>query len=357
MSFESILTAHGSTVEQWESEIQYEWLRQSFWSRFMGDSENAIVQLKADLTKSAGDAITCQIASEVQGGTVTGSTKVQGNEGRMDFYSQRIEVDNDNVSVRMDNIPMQQQRVSFDVLRAARTGLTRKRRIRTDDRITTAASDTSVGRVRGRYLYGAADSNWNATHTTALTNVDNAADQLTLAMIDIAKRKAQIPINATAKVRPMMSVESDAGKGFQEWYIIVCHPLSIRDLTQNDAKWVQPQLLLPPTANSNSPLFTGSSFKGGYNGVLIYEWEGVELIPSTIQVAHNLLLGAQAVALAWAQYSKFKEQDYNYGEDMGYKLHEINGVEKLVYDRASVDAAISNEDNGVIHVFSAAVAD
>lgn len=357
MSFESILTAHGVTVERWEADIMYEWLRQSFFSRFMGDSENAIVQMKSDLTKAAGDALTIQIASEVQGGVVTGSTKVQGNEGRMDFYSQRLVVDNDNVSVRMDNIPMQQQRVSFDVLRAARTGLTRKRRLRTDDRIVNALSVTSTGRVRGRYLYGATDSNWNATHTTALTNVDNAADQQTLAMIDIAKRKAQVPTNATAKIRPMMSIENDEGKGFQEWYIYMAHPLAIRDMTQNDAKWSQPQLLLPPTANPSSPLYTGSSFKGGYNGVLIYEWEGTQLVTSTIQCAHNMLLGAQAAAVVWAQYSKFKEQDYNYGEDMGFKLHEINGIEKLIYDRASVDATITNEDNGVVHVFSAAVAD
>ncbi|MDH5252424.1 MAG: DUF4043 family protein [Nitrospira sp.] len=357
MSFESILTTHGSTVERWESEIMYEWLRQSFWSKFMGDSENAIIQLKADLTKNAGDALTIQIASEVQGGVVTGSSKVQGNEGRMDFYAQRLTCDNDNVSVRMDNIPMQQQRVSFDVLRAARTGLTRKRRIRTDDRINAALSVTSTGRVRGRYLYGAADSNWNATHATALQNVDNAADQQTLAMIDMCKRKAQTPLNATAKVRPMMSVENDSGKGFQEWYMCVLHPLASRDLTQNDAKWAQPQLLLPTTSNPNNPLYTGSSFKGGYNGVLIYEWEGIELLSSTIQVAHNLFVGAQAAALVWAQYSKFKEQDYNYGEDMGFKLHEINGIEKLIFDRNAVDSTISNEDNGVLHMFSAAVAD
>ena len=91
--------------------------------------------------------------------------------------------------------------------------------------------------------------------------------------------------------------------------------------------------------------------------MLIYEWEGIELISSTIQVAHNLFCGAQAAALVWAQYSKFKEQDYNYGEDMGFKLHEINGIEKLIFDRNTVDSTISNEDNGVVHMFSAAVAD
>jgi hypothetical protein len=32
-------------------------------------------------------------------------------------------------------------------------------------------------------------------------------------------------------------------------------------------------------------------------------------------------------------------------------------VDKVVYDRAAIDATLSNEDNGMIHVFSAAVAD
>jgi hypothetical protein len=38
------------------------------------------------------------------------------------------------------------------------------------------------------------------------------------------------------------------------------------------------------------------------------------------------------------------------------ETHEIRGMGKVVYNRSSVSGE-TNEDNGVVHVFSAAVAD
>ena len=116
-------------------------------------------------------------------------------------------------------------------------------------------------------------------------------------------------------------------------------------------------LLVPPMSNPKIPIFTGSSFKGAFNGVLYYEWEGVELISSTIQVSHGLFMGAQAGAFVWAQFGKFTVDSWNYGKDRGLNHHEINGIQKLVYGRNAIDSSLSDEDNGVVHVFVAAVAD
>lgn len=357
MSWESVLTSHDVTVQQWEAEINFEYLRQTFWSRWMAESPFAIIQLQSDLTKVKGDVINFNIASEVQGGVVTGSNKVAGNEGNVDFYGFDVRVDNDNVSVRMDNIPMIEQRVSFSALGSARNMLVEKRRLRTDDRITNALTDTASGRVRGRYLYGNADGNWNATHATALTAVDNTDDQLTLKVIGVMKRKAKIPVNAHAKIRPMMVMSGGEQGGFEEWYIFCAHTYTMRDVVLNDPLYRSPHLTLPPMANPKSPLYTGSSFRGSHEGVLMYEWEGMPLVSSTIQVSHNLLLGAQSCAFAWAQFSRFKEQGYNYEEDRGFKLHEINNISKVVWARNTVDSSVSDEDNGVVHGFTAALND
>lgn len=365
MAWTEILTTDGIVPEVWEAEIMSEYLRQNFWARFTGpmngmdpDSGSNIVVLKSDLTKAAGDAINIGIRSQLKGGVVTGSNKVKDNEGRIEFYNQRITIDNDNVSARVENVPMTQQRAAFNVLQEARRAIVDARRLRTEDRITTAMSDTSTGRVRGTYLYGSADSNWNATHATAMTNVDNTDDQLKLSDIDICKRKALQTTGSNArvaKIRPFMTKVGQNG-GVQEWFVYVGHTLCLRDLTQNDASFRQPHLLIPPMTNKESPLFTGSWFKGGFNGTLIYEWEGLALVSSTIQVAHNFLLGAGACALVWGQYGKFEEERYNYGHDLGFNHHEINNMAKIVYDRNSVSGD-SNEDNGVVHHFAAAVAD
>lgn len=357
MAFTEILTSQGITVKQWDADINKRYLRQLFWNRFMSPSMNSPIQVKADLTKTKGDAITFNIASEIVGGVHTGSAKVAGNEGVMYFAPFQVGVDNDNVSVRVENIPMSEQRAAFGVLKEARDGLARKRAQRTDDRITMALSDMSTGRVQGRYVYGADPaSNWNATHATALANVDNTDDKLTTTIFGTAKEYAKIPTNATGKIRPMMVKDSDENDGFQEWFLFAAHTYAVRDMVRLDAVWKQPMLLIPPMANKNSVLFTGSSFKGAYDGVLVHEWEGVglETNSNSVVCAHNLFLGAQACCLAWAQYSRFKEELDNYEEDAGYKLHEINGVKKVVYDFNAVNGE-TNEDYGVIHVFTSAV--
>ena len=353
MAYTEILTAHGLTAEQWDTMIASEYIGQLWMKNLMGPSADAVIQVKMDLTKQPGDAITIGMRSQLIGGYVTGNSKGIGNEGRVDFFSQRIVIDNVRHLVKFEDIPMTQKRVGWDVLNQGREALIEKSRIRLDEDIISALADTASGRVRGRYLYGAADSNWNATHTTALTNVDNTADQLTTDMIRIGKRKALIPVNAQAKCRPM---KVKVGMNFEEWYVFIGHPYCIRDLVSNDASYRNAQLLIPPNANRESPLFTGNAYRGSYDGVLIYEYDRVQLVSSTIQVAHNYLLGAQAGAVVWGQMPKFGEEENDVGHDLTYETHEIREEAKLVYDRNAVDGT-SNEDNSTIHVFAAAVAD
>lgn len=350
MAYSEILTGHTLTVEQWDIQLFEEFIGQLWWkaSGLMGTSIDNCINVKEDLTKKAGDAITIAHIGQLQGGKVTGNATGIGNEGRVDFFGQRITVDNVRHLVRVDDIPMTQQRVEFDVLQAVKRRLADAAAKDLDEEITTQMSGTSTGRVRGRYLYGAADSNWNATHATALTNIDNAADQLTTNIIRIAKRKALIPVNATEIMRP---IKVQNGTNYEEWYDFVAHPYCTRDMFDSDAAWKNAQLNIPPSANRESPIFTGSSFKGAYDGVLIHEYHRINLVSSTIQVAHNFLLGAQAAAVVWAQRSKFGEEFGDLKHRVSYEQHEIRGVAKIVYDLTT------QEDQGIVHTFAAAVAD
>jgi hypothetical protein len=287
---------------------------------------------------------------------VTGSTPSTGNEGSIDFYNFQMTVDDDKISAAVKNVNMTQQRAAFNVLSQVKSAIVEKRKERTEDRITTALSNVTTGRVRGRYLYGKDDSNWNATHATALQAVDGTNDVLTLATIAKCKRKAQVlGGNATAKIMPFKVEISE--KDVQEWFLYLNHTYAMRDLTDSDPAWKNPLLLIPPVSSPNNPIFSGGWFKGGYNGVLIYEYEGIELISSSIQVSHGLLLGAQACVLAWAQHGQFTEEFRDYKKTYGLEHHEINNMQKVVFGRNAVDSSIIDEDNAVVHHFTAAVAD
>lgn len=352
MAFVEILTGNDLTVEQWNAQVFREYIGLMWWKNWMGASPNAIIRLKDDLTKKSGDAINLPMRTQMAGGLVTGNAKGIGNEGKVDFFNERVVVDNVRHVIKFEDVPMQQQRAAFNTLTEGKDALTEKAQLHLDDQITTQLSDTSEGRVQGRYLYGAADSNYDATEATALANIDNAADQLTTAMVDIAKRKALIPINATQQIRPMRIMN---GKNSEQWFLFVAHPYAIRDLVQNDAAWRNAQLNIPPQANSSSPIYTGSSFKGSWNGSLLYEYERINLVSSTIQTTHNFLLGANAVVVAWAQRSKFNDEDSDLGHDISFEIHEIRGEQKVVF--ASPAAGATAEDFAVIHVYAAGVAD
>jgi len=352
VSYVEVLTDNGLTQEQWDNKIFTEYLGMLDWKHFMSSGEDAIIQVKEELTKEDGDAITIGMRGRIVGGRVTGNSKGVGNEGTMEFFNQRITIDNYRRLVKFENVRMTKKRVGFDVLSQGRRALEDEFAEDLDDDITVALEDTSSGRVQGRYLYGAADSNYNATHATALANVDSTNDMLTTDIIEIGKRKATIPVNALTRMRPM---RVKSGKNFEQWFCGKFHTYSIRDLRKYDAAWVNAKLNLPPQSNEQSPLYTGASFKGAWEGVLVYEYDRLSLLPtsgaSSVQLSHGLLLGAQAAAVVWGQRSKFGEESADVGHTKIYELHEIRGIQKLVFNRSTP------EDNGVVHIFTSAVAD
>ena len=214
MAYTEILTAHDLTEEQWDRKLNSEYLSSLWFKNFMGDTEMAPIQVKMDLSKEAGDAITIGVRSQLIGGRVDGRAKMKGNEGRVEFYAQRITIDNVRHGVKFEDVPMSQKRIGWDLLNKGKDALVERNQIALEEDLINTLCDATVRRVRGRYLYGAEDSNWNATHATALQSVDNTNDKLTTSILRKAKRKAQIPVVAYAKVRPMRII-TGAGDGLE----------------------------------------------------------------------------------------------------------------------------------------------
>lgn len=356
MNFGEVLTTAGITVEEFNARLFSEYLGQTFWSLYMGTDDGAIIHVNEDFTKKKGDRINFTIRSEIIGGKVTGTNQGTGNEGEVEFYNFQVTVDEVRQLVKYKGVKISDQRVAFNLINdSARPALEDKVRFDLEDEITVQMSDTSAGRVQGRYRYGATEGNYNADHATALATIDNTNDKLTTILVEDAKIKARIPVNAHARMRPW-KVQTMTNKGFQEWFTMVSHTYAMRDMVRDDASWKNAQLNLPPMTNRESPIFTGTSFKGAWDGVLLYEWDRVQLESSTVQVAHNLFMGAQAGVLAWAMRPQFGQDSEDVGHTQIFELDEIRGVTKVVWDRSAVNANLTNEDNSVQHVFTAAVA-
>tara|TARA_R110000868_G_scaffold189695_2_gene433122 strand:- start:167257 stop:168288 length:1032 start_codon:yes stop_codon:yes gene_type:complete len=340
----TIQTTHGVSAEKWSSEVFSEYLGQNPFFNFMGAGSNSIVQVKEELTKSSGDAITVQLRSKLTGAGVTGETALKGNEEDLIFYDQKLTVDTIRHAVILRG-EMSEKRVAFDLRNQAKEALVdwASDKMRAD--IITALTDTSVGRDQTRYLYGATDANYNAAHATALSAVDSVNDKLTTDLISRAKRKAML--DGTRKVRPFVLKQ---GNKVEEVYVLFAHSYAIRDLLKDQAfKDVNVHI---PTNFGDSVLVHGQRYKGMWDGVMIFECSEMPILAgagdTAIDVAHNILCGAQSAAIAWGKKTNYKEDSDDYGHENGFAIDEIRGIEKLVFNGV---------DHGLVNVFTAAETD
>lgn len=363
--YTEVLTSGNSAVtsaEEWDQICHREYIGQLKMKWLMGTSPNSVLQVKENLTKKAGDALTIHFASGQTGGTVRGNTMGIGNEGNMDFHAQRFVIDNVRNLHKVWDIPMTEKRTTFGVLVEAKHALNVKHAETFDDDFVTGLTDVSIGRVRGRYLYGASDSNWNATHGSGLGAIDTTNDKLTGAIIGVAKRKAlnlggTPSTGAEIKIRPTRIMN---GLKAEEWYIFLAHTYAIRDLINEDAAFRNQQLLLPPGSNSNSLYYSGSHFKGSWEGVLIYEYDRLPTNTSgsgSAQVSHNLLMGAQAGAVVWGQRTKFGEEFTDLKHNVTYEYHDIRNRNGLAAGSYNVKMVRNSVDHGIVNVFTSAADD
>src|SRR5690625_2799159 len=192
-------------VKQWDSKFFTEYVRANRFKRYMGADENAIIQVKRDLTKKRGDAITIPLlgALDAAAGPNDGSSSLVGNEKALpnDGHKISIGVVRDATVVNTE----EEQASPIDIRNAGRTALKtlamRYLRNAIIDALGSingvAYGDASASQKNAwtadnsdRVLFGDAVANYDATHSTALANV---TDTMTLnrATVSLLKRIEQ----------------------------------------------------------------------------------------------------------------------------------------------------------------------
>lgn len=354
--------ATGLTVQQWDDKYFREYLGWNKFAKYMGTSENSIIQVKEDLTKKKGDSITFALVNRLTGAGVTGSNTLEGNEESMDSRSHKLTVEQIRNAVR---VPLQDEQFSAISLRNAAKPTLQDWSMESMRDAVVAALGSINGTAYGsaseaakdawlvdnadRFLAGALVGNNAANdHSAALAEIDNTADQLDSGMISLAKRRAKL---ADPQIRPIRVREA----GDEEWYVLLCHPLCFRDL-RTDATILAADREARARGVSN-PLFTGGDLL--YDGVILREIEQIDVVAAGaagIDIAPNYLLGAQAVGVGYAMRSNTVTEEFDYGDKHGVAVREMRGVDKLTFGSGTADTD-DLKDNGVATIWAAAVAD
>jgi len=349
-------------VKQWDSKFFEEYVRANRFKRYMGSTENSIIQVKRDLSKKKGDAITIPLigALDASSGPNDGSTTLVGSELALPNDGHKIGV---KVVRQATVVNMEEEQASpIDIRNAGRTSLkTLAMRYLRNDIIsalgsiggvaygsaTTAQKNAWNVNNSDRILFGDSSANYSATHATALNNV-TATMKLTRATVSLLKRIAQVAKNVNGDgIRPFIYGEDE------ETFVMFVDSFAYRDL-KADLATVHENARERAKTN---PLFTGTTSLY-WDGVVIREIPEITGFNNTastpVQVAPVYLCGAQALAVAWAQITKStlrKEDDYGFQHGVGF--YEMRGVEKVLYGQTGS----TPKDWGVATGFVAAAAD
>lgn len=350
----------GLTPQQWDDKFFAAYVRDSRFKRYMGTDENSIIQLKEDLTKKKGDKVTFALVNELTNAGVTGNQTLEGNEEGLDSRSHALTVAPLRHAVAVTE--WDEQKSAIDLRDAGKMMLKMWAMTKMRDEIVSAlgsingvayASATAAQRNAwivdntDRVQVGKLRSNYNATHATALANIDNTDDKLTPEAVSLMKRLAQ---GASPKIRPIRLNEDE------EWYVLFANKYAFRDFALNST--VTQANRDARQRGENNPLFTGGSLM--WDGVIVREIPEIAVLSGvgagSIDVAPVYLCGAQAVGVGWAQRTRSTTNTRDYGFLHGVGVSEIRGIEKMTFGSGAGDTD-DLKDHGVVTGYFAAVAD
>jgi len=371
MADTEILSANNSTVQKWSALLYKSVVKQLYFGRYVGTSEDSVIQKKTDLIKEKGDKISFALRRLLAGAGRFNDDAVETHEEALVFDDFLATVVLWGNGVRAKG-KMSERRPAFSLKAEMQPALSDWMAEKMDVYTTLALSGLATGlEVDGSAIAAVAPSTnrkWfggqtitevgtasvlEKTGTTDAT-IDSATDNLFgPKVISAIKRKAEL---ATPTIRPAATIDG------KKYYVMLIHPYQAKAL-KADGEWRSEQLHAAERGMSN-PLFTG--MLGVHDGVVVHEYSRIETrlgaggttaseifeagdgCYNGIYVARALFLGAQAGVHAYAQYPGWYEKNFEYGRVPGVWTDVIMAIQKTVWN---------SEDYAVITVDTAYVPD
>lgn len=325
-------------VKLWSKRLAVEALKQTWASKFFGTDSGALIQIKDETQKSAGDKITYGLRMQLTGNGVQGDGTLEGNEESLTTYSDAVLINQLRHAVRSAG-RMSQQRVPFNIRDEALSGLRDWWADRFDysffNQICNYTPQTDT-RWTGNNSAISVDAN-HYVNTVGGTADETlvAANVFTLTLLDRAKEHAKTLIPA---IRPVKI------KG-KEYFVAFLHPYQVTDMRTNTASGqfldIQKAAMTGGEIEDN-PIFDGSL--GVYNGVILHEdyrvTQGVNSGTATTAVTtvrRASFCGAQSAMLAFGRDNgpdryTWVEELFDYENELGVSAGTIFGMKTSVFN-------------------------
>ncbi len=353
MTLSTVQTAN--VVKQWDADFYREYIRDNRFARYQGTDVNSIIQLKEDLTKKPGDALTLSLVAALSGAGVTGNGLLEGNEEAMLNYGHQISISAHRNAVAITE--WEQQKSAMGLRNAAKPLLKEWAMQLNKSQILTALGSVraNAGTIvaygsatetqkdewltanSDRIIFGDGVSNAVAgDHSASLLAVTSGMT-LSADLVSLYKRVAK---RADPLIRPVRV------NGDEEWFVLFVDSLAYRDL-KADMKTVHSEAR---ERGKSNPLFTDGDIM--YDGVIVREIPEITSLGAvggtSATVSPVYLCGAQAlghvIGKRWASTTETRD----YGFVNGTAIAGFHGIEKLFFN---------GKQHGVLTGYVAAAAD
>jgi N4-gp56 family major capsid protein len=340
--------AAGNVAQIWDADFFKAYVRANRFKRYMGSTENSVIQLKEQLTGRAGDRIHIPLISELTGAGRTGNQLLEGNEEALGNHDFPISVATLRHGVAVTDNEQQYTEIGLRDAAKEMLKLWAMAKLRTDlisalGSINGIAYGTATAGQRNAWLVSNADrvmfGDGSVGGYTVLADdiaLVTAAMKLTKEVVSKAKARAE---QASPRIRPV-TVGEDS-----ENFVMFVDARAFRDLKADLGTTLQNA----QERGDGNPLFNDGDLM--YDGVVIRKIQEIASLgtvgASSARISPYYLCGAQALGVAWAQRTKSTTDNRDYGFVKGVGIHEMRGVEKLRYN---------DKDHGVFTGFVGATA-
>lgn len=324
-----------NAVKLWSKRLMSEALRQTWLYKFMGTSDDSMIQILDDTEKGPGDQITYQLRAQLCGTGVIGDGTLEGNEETMNVYTDAMVINQLRNAVRSSG-KMSEQRVPFSVREEMQKALSDWYAGVFDlGGFNQLTGNTGATAAQGGLQVPTAPTNVimaNASTTASLVSAGaTASNVFNLRLVDYALEQAKLDNSCEGTGYPLRPIKINGS----EYFVCFLHPYQVTAMRTSTtaAQWFDiQQAVLQGGGITNNPIFTGAL--GMYNGVIFHE---SPRIPQVSSAYRAILCGAQAAVLAFGQDSagnkvSWTEELFDYGNQLGVSAGMIWGLKKTVFN-------------------------
>lgn len=347
--------------KKWSASLFTETIKKSYFERFIGTSENSVIQRKTDVESDAGDRISFDLSVQLRGAPTSGDDRLKGKEEALKFYTDEVIIDQLRKSVSAGG-KMTRKRTSHNLRQIAKDRLSDywsqyidelhfiylsgARGINQDFLQDTSYTGHAGNPLRapdaGHLIFGG-----SATSKATLTTSDKMSREL----IERAANKARMMRARDPKTANLLPVTVMG----ERHYVALMSPDQEYDLrTEQGAQgWLEIQKAAAASEGKNNPIFKGGL--GMINNIVLHSHESVVRFNDygaggNVNAARALFLGKQAGVIAYGNGGgglrfNWTEEVDDFGNEPVVAAGTIIGVSKTRFN---------NRDFGVVSIDTAA---